>query len=119
MRIILFISEKSRLPVVLSARDFPNLAAHLTSGLGQVLNALRVPSNIVRGELGEMQVARFAPTNNRSLLGTINDFRTQLDWLMSEHPGATFLDFSLALAEIPVGPLDYHHPAAVAQELLK
>jgi len=118
-RVILFISERSRLPVILPARDFGNVVTHLVHALGQVLDGLPVQAYSIQKELDEMQVARFAPTNSRSLLGTMNDFRTQLDWLMHEHPAADFLDLSLMLVEVPVGPLAYRHPAAVAAELLK
>jgi hypothetical protein len=81
--------------------------------------ALRVQTRSIEAELQQMEVALFAPTNNRSLLGTINDFRNQLDWLMEEHPTASFLDLSLALGEVPVGPLNYRHPASVAHLLLE
>jgi hypothetical protein len=117
--VVLFISEKSRLPVVLPAKDFANLATRLVDGLENVLISLRVPLDVIQRELGEMRDAQFAPTNNRSLLGTLNDFRNQLEWLLAEHPGAGSLDLSLALAEVPVGPLDYRHPASVAHYFLK
>ena len=115
----MFISERSRLPVVLPARNLANVATHLATGLERVLEALGVPVTVIQNEMDAMADAQFAPTNNRSLLGTINDFRNQLEWWMEEYPSDDWLSLSLKLAETPVGPLDYRHPAEVTTDLLK
>ena len=66
-----------------------------------------------------MSDVRFAPTNSRSLLGTITDFTHLLKWRLSENPRADLLDLALELGETPVRPLGYRHPAAITAELLK
>jgi hypothetical protein len=119
IRVVLFISERSRLPVVLPARDLGNVATHLATGLKRVLETLGVCATVIRQELEAMTDVQFAPTNNRSLLGSINDFRNQLEWWMEEYPRDDWLGLSLKLAETPVGPLNYQQPVVVTIGLLK
>ena len=119
VRIALFISERSRLPVLLPTGDLAKVATHLMTGLERVLDALVIPTSSVRRELAAMSDVRFAPTNNRSLLGTITDFTHLLEWRLSDNPRADLLDLALELGETPVRPLGYRHPTAITAELLK
>ena len=48
----------------------------------------------------------FARTNNRSLLGTLNDFSLMTRWHFSDAPGATPDDVARGLLPTPILPLD-------------
>jgi hypothetical protein len=80
LRFVLAISEHSRLPVLLPARDVKHLAQHLPAALERVLLGLGIPAPALYRELGEMRTALIGTTNNRSLLGTLNDFGFLLKW---------------------------------------
>ena len=118
-RIALFISERSRLPVLLPGRDLGRIAIHLPIGLQQVLLAMQIPTDLVHAELAAMSNVLFAPTNSRSLLGTINDFTNLLDWELDQNPRAHLLDLSLKLSQSPVKPLGYSNPATVTVEIFR
>ena len=62
---------------------------------------------------------RFAPTNSRSLLGTINDFTRLLEWEFNRNPRAHLLDLSLKLSATPMSPFGYRNPASITSELFK
>ena len=119
IRVALFISELSRLPVLLPAQDLPQVATHLMSGLESVLAVLGIPSSLVRAELTAMIDVRFAPTNSQSLLGTINDFTRLLEWEFNRNPRAHLLDLSLKLSATPMRPFGYRNPASITAELFK
>ena len=119
VRIALFVSECSRLPVLLPTGDLAKVATHLMTGLERVLDALGIPASSVRRELAAMSDVRFAPTNSRTLLGTITDFTHLLEWRLCDNPRADLLDLAQELRETPVLPLGYRHPAAITAELLK
>ncbi len=71
---LIFISERSRLPVVIPLREskrlgtvFPDLVCAALSNVGVSV------ADIARERL-QMSEMAFNPTRNRSLLGTLNDF---------------------------------------------
>lgn len=45
-------------------------------------------------------------TNNRSVLGTLNDYTNMLQWTMPNRPNDTLIDTALWLADTPVRPID-------------
>jgi hypothetical protein len=47
-------------------------------------------------ELAAMREVLFAPTRNRSLLGTINDFMNLLEWELDQNWTARLLDLTQA-----------------------
>jgi hypothetical protein len=71
---LLFISERSRLPVVLPIREAGRLVTVFSDAVGEVLAAIGVPAPDIADERAHMLDVRFGRTRNRSLLGTMNDF---------------------------------------------
>lgn len=118
LRVALFISERSRLPVVFPARDMANLGRHLAEAVGQVLRALGVRADRIRLELEAMAEVHIARTNSRSLLASLNDFTDALKWRLGQEPSTDLLTVALELSETPVGPLGYRGPDEVTRELL-
>ena len=70
--LLLFVSETTRLPVVLPARELATMADRFRIALTDMLRALNVEAPFITRELGAMVDVTFAKTNSRSVLGTIN-----------------------------------------------
>jgi hypothetical protein len=118
-RLILLISARSRLPVVMWARSAKHLAATFPDALAAVLWGLSVDAAAINGELEATREAVIAHTNDRSLLGTLNDFAHLLQWQLPDDPGLDLVAVALELAHTPVQPLRPHHfPDQVTRELL-
>lgn len=116
-RVVLFISERSRLPVVLPARDLEHVAQQLPLAVGAVLEALGIPADAIRAEQRAMTESVIAPTNSRSLIGTLNDLGYGLKLRLAEEPDASLIALGLWLSETPIGPMKYQKPAGVTRRL--
>jgi tetratricopeptide (TPR) repeat protein len=114
----LFISEHTRLPILLDAAELRHLPDALSERMGQVLTVLGVYKRAIDAERAAMAEVAFAPTRSRSLLGSLNDFGFMARaGLISRRP-ESLLEMSLDLAEVPVGPLKFQNPGDAARELL-
>jgi len=74
----------------------------------------RVLSHLLYGHFGSDIV--IAATNNRSVLGTLNDYSNMFQWTMPKRPNADLMDTALWLADTPVRPTD-GFPDKVTREL--
>ncbi len=72
--VLLFISERSRLPVLLPARDADRLALAFPRAVSGTLMGLGVPTAAVEQERSLMSPIAIGPTRSRSLLGSLNEF---------------------------------------------
>ena len=118
-RYVLLVSERSRLPVVLPARDVKHVGRHLTDALAHVLLALEVPALAVRRELQEMRDLTISRTNSRSVLGTMNDFVFAAKCHLDDEPGAELLAVSLWLSRTPMQPFHGKAPDVLTREVLQ
>ena len=71
---LLFISERSRLPVVLPIRDAKRLSDVFPDAVCDVLANVGVTAADIAEQRSRMSDLAFGRTRNRSLLGTLNDF---------------------------------------------
>ena len=71
---LLFISERSRLPVVIPIREGKRLASVFPDAACEVLAHVGVAAADIANERTRMSEIAFGRTRNRSLLGTLNDF---------------------------------------------
>jgi hypothetical protein len=76
--LVLCVSEKTLLPVVVTAKDPRALPVRLTQAVEAMLAAIGVPQQLVRAEVREMSESCFAKTESRKLLGSLNDFMFHL-----------------------------------------
>ncbi len=104
-RLVLLISEHSRLPVIMPGRDLKHLATNFPDALARVLLALDIDASAVAREVRETRAAVIAATNNRSLLGTLTDFSFMLKWWGRDEPEADLVEAALRLSRTPVAPL--------------
>ena len=66
-----------------------------------------------------MADTHIATTRSKSVLGTMNDYKFQIEAMIHESGGISLLEMSINLSKIPVGPLKYRFPGEVALDLLK
>jgi hypothetical protein len=117
-RLVLLISERSRLPVVMPARDVKHLAVNFPDSLAAVLWGLGISAAVIQRELEAAREAVIAKTNSRSHLGTLNDFSYLLRGHMGNAPGLDLVDLALWLSNAPVAPLGMSSPDRVTRDLL-
>jgi hypothetical protein len=118
-QLIVCVSERSLLPVVLPAKSLATLVPRLTAAAGEVLLRLGIAPHLVRAEQTEMQTFSYARTQNRSVLGSLNEFILLLSHYVADDPAASLLDHSLHLARTPCGPIGPAFPDKVARELFE
>jgi len=64
-----------------------------------------------------MKDVQFDRTDNRSVLGTMNDYVFLMQWRMArEHP--SLLELAMDLNHTPVGPLKHERPGDVVRRAL-
>lgn len=116
--LVLLVNDLSRLPVFLPAREFSTLLERIPTAVGDVLAALEVDEAAIAREREVLRRIMVAPTTSRSVLGTMNDFVFQLEWIRGHNPDLAPMEWSLRLAETPVGPMRYEYPADAVRRLL-
>ena len=72
--VLLFISERSRLPILLPARDADRLALAFPKAISETLMGLGVPTVAVEQERSSLSPMAIGHTRNRSLLASLNEF---------------------------------------------
>jgi hypothetical protein len=118
-QLVLCVSERSLLPVVLLAKGTQALASRLTFAAGLMLEKLGVAPSLIERELFEMRSFAYGRTQNRRVLGSLNDLMFQLSWYMHHSPSKTLLEHSLHLAETPCSPIGMGSPDRVTVELFQ
>ena len=114
---LLLLSERSRLPVLLSARDIHSFERRFLQTLPKVLGEIGVPSHQIDREMNTMQPFFYGKTANRSLLGSLTDFGyLAKDWLA---PGdLSVYEVNLRLTRAPCLPLETKFPDIETRRLL-
>jgi hypothetical protein len=119
-QLVLFTSDRSLLCVVLPARGLTAvITERLSEGLDAVLRALRVPPAAISHELLEMRESLVAGTENRSVLGSMNDFAVAVRFRLQGRENLPLVALALELARTPCKPLGWAFPAEVAARALE
>ena len=115
---LLFIAERSRLPVLLPVQAADRLASALPAAVGDMLAAVGVPPGAIQQELAQMSPMYFGRTRSRSLLGSLTEF-TRLAWFDFMTRRDVPLDvIARELAEVPlILPLKGEHASEVTRRL--
>ena len=66
-----------------------------------------------------MRSFAYSRTQNRQVLGSLNDLMFQLSWYMHHSPEKSLLEQSLHLAETPCSPIGYSSPDKLTVELFQ
>lgn len=117
-RLLVFVSEQSRLAVLLHARDFPSLEERFRAAVVGLLRHLGVSEEAIRREEVAMAEIVYAPTRNRSLIGTLNDYFRALPLMIEDRPTMTLTQYALSLSKRLCGPMNYDRPRDVTLRLM-
>jgi hypothetical protein len=108
---LLFISERSRLPVVIPIRQAKRLEATFPDAVCDVLAAVGVAVTDIANERSRMSEIAFGRTRNRSLLGTLNDFAFMAQSVDARWTGSESSEELMRfLSQTPILPLDGASP---------
>ncbi len=116
-QVVLFVNERSLLPVLVSAREGSTLLPRFREAAHEVLTRLGAPIAAVEAEMAAMAEARIARTASRQVLGSMTDFAWMLTADRGE--GRSLMERSIHLAHAPCGPIGMRSPEEVAPELLR
>lgn len=114
---VLCVSERTLLPVVVSAREAKSLGPRVACAAGELLLALGVSPEAVQAELKHMQDCTIGRTASRSVLGSLNDLMWQFEVGLRSGPQRSPLACSLWLAGTPCRPIEYASPDRATQAL--
>ncbi len=98
-----FVSESTFLPVFAPLAPASTLAMRFPDELATILRAHGVPESFIADELAAMDDVVVSRTNNRQVLGVLNEFAFMANRIRRLHPEVTPLQWALNLAETPVG----------------
>lgn len=112
---VLAVSERSLLPVVVPAAPIKTLIPRLLDGACDVMRAIGVHEDQLTRERRAMDDVTIGRTENRQVLGTINDFGRMLEVYLE---GDTCLGASLRLAQAPCSPIQMESPRERTLHLL-
>jgi hypothetical protein len=86
--LVLGVSERSRLPVVLPARELVTMTVRFQDALERVPEELGVSTSAIAAEHAAMREVTLAKTVDRHVLGSLNDFAHAVEWAL--HDGGDF-----------------------------
>jgi hypothetical protein len=108
---LIFISERSRLPVVIPIGEGRRLASVFPDAVCDVLGHVGVAADDIADERSRMSDIAFGRTRNRSLLGTLNDFTFMAQVGNARRPEPeTPEELMRFLAQTPILPLNGASP---------
>ena len=115
---LLFISERSRLPVLIPVRGASRLRAAFPDAVCHALAAVGVPADAVEEERMHMSEIALGKTSSRSLRGSLTDFSflVRTRFITARHESLD--QIARDLAETPlIAPFDGARPSAVTRKL--
>ena len=117
---LLFISERSRLAVVIPIREGKRLAEVFPDAVCEALSNVGVAVTDIADERSRMSEIAFGRTRNRSLLGTLNDFAfmAQQGNVNRTEPESAE-ELMRFLAQTPILPLDGASPIALTRAVFR
>ena len=108
-QVALLMSDRTLLPVLLPLAPAPTLLARFPTHLAAVLTAHGVPAQFIENEIAQMRSWQVAPTNNRSRVGSLNEFASLANHVRDDYPGSDLIGLSMWLASVPCSPLYKRH----------
>jgi hypothetical protein len=115
-QLILCVSERTLLPVIMTAKGAEPTGVRLAAGVGEMLRALGIPETAIEAELAAMSEVTISTTASRSVLGSMNDFAFMLDTHLRY--GDSFSDAALKLADAPCSPIAMMSPKRATLKML-
>jgi uncharacterized protein DUF6933 len=108
-QLILLVNGYTLLPVLMPLAPATTAPTRIGSEIAATLAAHQTPASTIEPELGQMRDCRFAPTDNRSVVGIMNEFSYLADVYRHQHPALDLPELSRKLASTPCSPLYRRH----------
>ena len=115
--LVLCLSERTLLPVVVTAKDVKKLPYRVAEAAAKVLGAIGIDPDHVAEEVRKMEHGYLAVTANRKVLGSLNDFMFHLEHGLHMRPGLTLHERALCLSEMPSAAIEFAFPSEATRAL--
>ncbi|WP_179405180.1 DUF6933 domain-containing protein [Burkholderia guangdongensis] len=115
-QVAMLVNERTLLPVLMPLAPAASLAVRFPGALVDILAAHGVPRSFIDSEVCEMQVVKYAKTQNRSVVGIMTEFAYLADAYRAHGEPTALIDLSLKLARTPCSPL-YKGPVSPERAL--
>jgi len=113
----LFVYEETFLSVFASLAPASSLANRSPDDLAATLRTHAVRESFIEDELLAKDVVAVSKTNNRRVVGILNELAIMATRMPAHHPDSTPLDLAMELAHVPLGLSGGNH--RVPQEALR
>ncbi len=113
-QVVLGVNNKTLLPVLLPIAPNKTFLPRFTETAGEMLMVLGIDRPKVLSEMAGMNECFVAPTNDRRVLGTMNDFGRMLEDYLD---GRALVEVALHLADAPCSPIGMRNPRDVTRDL--
>ena len=120
-QLVMCVSEKSRLCVLVTAKNPDRLVQRIEIGIADVLRDIGVPPAHIQHETRLMSPLTYGSTTgaaaSRSVIGTMTEYLKPLEYHLIEQE-YTLDEISVRLSQDICGPLNWARPVDVAKKLL-
>ncbi|WP_254606551.1 DUF6933 domain-containing protein [Burkholderia contaminans] len=104
-QVAMLVNEQTLLPALMPLAPAATLAARFRGALIDILAAHGVPRSFIDSEVSEMQVVKYAKTQNRSVVGIMTEFTHLAEAYRAHDEPTELIALSLKLARTPCSPL--------------
>ena len=111
MHVVVCVSERTLLPVLVTAKDIKSLPARLSAAVKNMLLAIGVPTEDIEAECFEMNKGYFAKTSSRKIIGSLNDFVFHFQHGVGGYPEQSLHERALRMASMPCSVLEFALPS--------
>lgn len=116
-QVLMFISERSRLPVLIPIREASRLQSAFPDAACRMLSAVGLSAGDIEEERSRMSVITYGRTRSRSHLGTLNDFSWGAHLYFTKEPDVPLDKIARWLANTPIMPLKGACPVDLTRAL--
>ncbi len=104
-QVALLVNQRTFVPVFMPLAPAASLVDRAPIAIAEVLRRLGADESFIKTELAAMAEARIAPTNDRSVVGVMNEFAFHGGIRWEEGGIGSLDDLAIDLAGMPLGPL--------------
>jgi hypothetical protein len=119
LRLVICVSERSRLPVFVEAKDRSTFAERFREAVRSVMECIGVAGSFIEGELNEMSQIRIAATSSRRVLGSLNELSFLSRDSIDRRPQIDLIALATEIAETPCSLITYESPKSMTLALLR
>ncbi|MBW3565414.1 MAG: hypothetical protein KY459_11870 [Acidobacteria bacterium] len=116
--LILAVEDRTRLPLLVRARDLDRLPQHLAGALSEILAEIGIEPEVADGYASQLASGvRYSASVDKSVLGTINDCANTVSYHYAA--GSSLFECMKLLSTMPMGPLGYNSPGPVVRAVIR